>query len=269
MILSNFHTHTTFTDGNNNAEEMVISAINAGLHTLGFSEHAYVSFDPNCCLSKEDTTVYKNEIKRLKRKYEDKINILCGIEADFYSQDDFSAYDYVIGSVHYIKIGEEIYSVDISPKETMRCINNEFGGNSLDYAAYYFETISKLYEKTGADIIGHFDLINKFSKSILLFDKTDAFYINSWKNAMNSLYKNSVFEINTGAVSRGYSTLPYPDFDMLKELNNLGGKILISSDAHSSAAITFGFDEAKKTAKESGFKTAGFIDRNLKLHVQF
>ena len=134
MILSDFHCHTTFVDGKSTPEEMVLAAIEKGMHTLGVSEHAHVPFDPHCSLSLDDTPMYREEIKRLKEKYKDRINLLCGIEMDYYSVDDPLAYDYVIGSVHYLKVGDEIYCVDLSPEETKRCIMNGFGGDLYQYA---------------------------------------------------------------------------------------------------------------------------------------
>ena len=43
MIKSNFHTHTYFCDGKDSPEEMVLSAIERGFTTLGFSIHSYVA----------------------------------------------------------------------------------------------------------------------------------------------------------------------------------------------------------------------------------
>ena len=42
-ILSNAHTHTTFCDGKNTAEEMVQAALDNGFVSLGFSGHSFIS----------------------------------------------------------------------------------------------------------------------------------------------------------------------------------------------------------------------------------
>ena len=73
MILSDFHVHTNFGDGKNSPEEIVLTAINRGLTAIGFSEHAYVPFDSGYCLTPETSVTYRNEINRLKKKYENKI----------------------------------------------------------------------------------------------------------------------------------------------------------------------------------------------------
>ena len=97
----NLHTHTDFCDGKNSAEEMVIAAIEAGCRTLGFSGHSF-EFGTDWCMSEEGTRNYRDEVKRLKKKYADKIEILLGVEYDYFSEIDTREYDYVIGSVHYV-----------------------------------------------------------------------------------------------------------------------------------------------------------------------
>ena len=71
-LLANFHTHTTFCDGKNTAEEMVRQAISLGFSQLGFSGH----MDPDIHM---DIQAYFNEIRRLADIYSDKIEILCGV----------------------------------------------------------------------------------------------------------------------------------------------------------------------------------------------
>lgn len=44
------HTHTTFSDGRNSPEEMVLSAIGMVMSTLGISDHSYTSFDESYCI---------------------------------------------------------------------------------------------------------------------------------------------------------------------------------------------------------------------------
>ena len=49
---SNIHSHTTYVDGRNTAEEMVQAALALGFHTLGFSEHGHVGYD-DCSMTPE------------------------------------------------------------------------------------------------------------------------------------------------------------------------------------------------------------------------
>ena len=73
------------------------------------------------------------------------------------------------------------------------------------------------------------------------------------------------FEVNTGAMARGYRTTPYPDPFILKELKRQGFKPIISSDCHDRNFLDCGYDEAKRLLKEAGFtehyvlKDEGFV----------
>ena len=72
---------------------MVVSAIEKGFGVLGFSSHSDMV---------KDLDAYKAEIRRLAAKYEGKIRILCGIEAEYDTGFKRGDFDFVIGSTHYI-----------------------------------------------------------------------------------------------------------------------------------------------------------------------
>ena len=268
MILSDFHCHTTFVDGKHTPEEMVKSAIAKGMHTLGFSEHAYVAFDPSCSLSKEQTLTYREEMKRLKEKYDGQIQLLCGIEMDYYSEDDAEAYDYIIGSVHYLKVNGEVYSVDLSVEETLRCIDQAFHGDRYAYACCYFEHVLKLKKKWNPNIVGHFDLLTKFSEQGIPFDFHNNAYQQAAVDAVDGL-KDCVFEVNTGAVSRGYRLEPYPAMPWLQEIKRQGASVILSSDSHHKDTLLYDFEKTFSMVQSLGFLGGGFTDQQGKYHKQF
>ena len=103
MIPSNYHTHTCFCDGKNTPEEMVLEAIRLGCPELGFSGHSYTAFDPEPSMSPEETQAYISAVRQLQKKYAAQIKIRLGIEQDYYSETSTQGYDYVIGSVHFLK----------------------------------------------------------------------------------------------------------------------------------------------------------------------
>ena len=243
MILSDFQIHTTFSDGKNSPEEMVLEAIGRGVKNLGFSDHSYTFFDESYCIKQKNIQSYLKTISDLKDKYSEKVNIYCGIEQDFYSLEKTDSYDYVIGSVHYLKSGDGYIPVDESANDFITAVNEHFGGDPLNFAEEYFKTVARVVEKTNADIIGHFDLVSKFNKSAL-FDETDKRYINAWKTAADNLLKfNKPFEVNTGAIFRGYKDFPFPAENIIGYIKEQGGKFILSSDAHSAAGICVEFDK--------------------------
>ena len=72
MIKQNLHCHTTFDDGTNTPEEMVLAAIEHQLSSLGISLHAPMEGE-YWCAPKENVEPFKAEMRRLKKKYMGKI----------------------------------------------------------------------------------------------------------------------------------------------------------------------------------------------------
>lgn len=253
MILQDFHVHTTFCDGKNSAEEMVLAAIDLGMKKIGFSSHSYTSFDESYCIKKSQINLYKQEIFRLKEKYKDMITVLCGIEQDIFSDMPAVGYDYVIGSVHYLKKDNHYLPVDESEETFKNIAVKYFGGDFIRFSQYYFDCVGNVVSKTKANIIGHFDLISKFNEGGKLFCESDFQYITYGIDAIKKLIRfNAAFEINTGAISRGYRTIAYPNEIFIKKIHSLGGKFILSSDAHSAETLCYKFSETEYMAKNLG-----------------
>lgn len=241
MNLFDLHIHTVYCDGKDTPEELVLEAIRKNMDCIGFSSHSYTYFDESYCMKKDKIQAYKNEILSLREKYRDKIKILCGIEQDFYSAEPSDSYDYVIGSVHYLKVGDRYISVDLSADDLINSVKKYYGGDFYKLTEDYFATASKI---KNADIIGHFDLVTKFNENYCLFDETDERYVNAYKKAVDTLLTRDVlFEINTGAIARGFKTVPYPSEQILDYIRAGGGKTILSSDCHSKEMLMFGFDK--------------------------
>lgn len=241
----NFHTHTTFCDGKNTAEENVLAAISAGLSAIGFSGHSYTGFDESYCMKKEAVSEYIKEIHRLKDKYKDRINVYCGIEEDVFSDSSRENFDYIIGAVHYVKHGDKFIPVDNTKEIFISDTNKFFNGSFLAFAEAYFETVKLLTKRSKIDFIAHFDLISKFNERDCLFSSNDERYIRAWQSAADELITlNIPFEINTGAVARGLRTSPYPSPEIAEYISKKGGKFILSSDCHDKDMLNFYFDKA-------------------------
>ncbi len=252
MIKENYHTHTIYCDGDNTPEEMINKAIELGFNYLGFSGHGHTDKDGSYCMSLETTKKYMQDITVLKEKYKDKITVLLGVEQDIISNDDVSSFDYVIGSSHYIEKNGKLYNVDGSKDEFEFIVNNLYNGSIIDFAKEYYQNVSAVVDKTNCQIIGHFDLISKNFERCNVEETKE--YLDIAKKAVDKLVEYNVpFEINTGAMSRGYRTSPYPSKEILKYIFEKGGKIIFNSDCHNINYLDNGFDMAVKLAKEAGF----------------
>ena len=68
-----------------------------------------------------------------------------------------------------------------------------------------------------------------------------------------ALKSGSLFELNTGAIARGYRKTPYPYENLLHIIRKEGGGLILSSDSHEVKTLDFQFDESRKMLKDLGF----------------
>ena len=249
----NLHTHTTFCDGKDTPGEMVQFAIRKGFDSLGFSSHAYEPHFP--VKNMLDPTRYKEEITQLKEKYRGVIDIFLGLEMDALSEADMSGYDYLIGSVHNLKKGSDIIPFDRSAAEVKQQVDQYFGGDGMAFARLYYQQLAELPRCGDFDIIGHFDIITKNIDFVPLFDPNSEEYLSLAFEAIHALKGHiPFFELNTGAIARGYRKTPYPTIPLLKEFRRLGFGAVISSDCHNGNFLDCYFDEAKDLLLSCGFR---------------
>lgn len=250
-MLTNFHTHTNFCDGKNSAQEIVLSAIDKGFDSIGFSGHGFTSFDLTYCM--KDINDYKNEIKALKEKYKGKIQVYLGIEEDAYHPANREEFDYIIGSSHYLNVNNYYYPIDSSYDHFKKCLEL-FDNDVLKLSESYYSAFCEYIIKRKPDIVGHFDLITKYDeKEEMLFLNNEEYLKISEKYLKQAIKSEAIFEVNTGAMARGYRSKPYPNENLLYILKESNTKITLSADSHSADNIDFKFKETKKYLKDIGF----------------
>jgi len=260
----NLHIHSTYADGKDTPEEIILEAIRRNFDSIGFSEHSYMPFSSYPYqMTIEDMDRYKTEIHRLKNKYKDAIDIFCGLEFEMFSNVPTDGFDYLIGSVHYLDLDGNILGFDRSLEETLTYVNTNFGGNGLEFAKKYYETLAILPTKNNFDIIGHFDLITKNNEIGKFIDVSSREYLNAGFEAIHALKeKIPLFEVNTGAISRGYRTSPYPQMEFLKEFNRCGFGVVITSDCHDKNFIDCFYDDAQELICAAGFQSKWILTEN-------
>lgn len=251
-MLSNLHTHTTFCDGKSTAEETVVSAISKGFRSLGFSGHGYTAFELGSCMKDEDG--YIKEIKRLKEVYKNKIEIYLGTEEDAFSLIDRSKYEYIIGSSHFIRSNGEFLPIDLGAECIDRCLG-AFGGDVEALSESYYSSFADYLLARRPDIVGHFDLLTKYDEVSAKRFLGNPEHDRIAERFIEKVAKEGlIFEVNTGAISRGYRTSPYPAANLLVKLKEAGAPITLSSDCHSAEHLDCHFTEAKAMLYDIGFR---------------
>ena len=271
-LSGDYHTHSIYDDGKSTLLEMALSAERAGLDYLGFSGHACQPFGEEYCIAPERVRDYVAEARQLQKQFLEEghgLRLFVGLELDIYGRPEEDL-DYVIGSAHGIMADGRLYNVDESPETTGRLIDEVFSGDAYAMTRAYYDNVAKIPRLTGCSIIGHFDLVTKFNEKQPMFDEQDKRYLDAALSVMEYLVKQDmIFEINTGAISRGWRTEPYPDMRLLRALYDMGGRIMLNSDSHHRDTVAYGFELAKRRAKEAGFSSSvlltesGFLETAL------
>lgn len=255
-----FHIHSVLSDGADEPEAIIERAIELGMPRIGLSEHDYAPYFAEHSLDEAAQRDYIALMGRLKEKYKGRIELFCGIEKEYNSRTAVEGFDYVIGSVHYLMLGGECCVMDDEPESIISAADRCFGGDVLAVAEEYFRTAADVCRRTNCDIIGHFDLISKLNEKHALFDAQSERYKNAWRAAADTLLEyGRPFEINTGAISRGYTSVPYPAPEICRYLAQHGAEFVLSSDSHSRENLCFGFEQWRERYSALGAVIRDFV----------
>lgn len=257
------HTHSTFCDGRNTLEEMAAAAFAAGVKYFGVSGHIHTPCpdDVGVCMEKE-LTAYRAEAERLRNVYDGRMEILLGIEWDLCADVPFPDWvDYWIGSVHNLWGAEtgQYYTVDWKPEILEQCCREVFGGDMYALAERYYEAVAEVAAKKPV-ILAHLDLVTKLNGAGRFFDELHPRYCAAALAALHAADPAvTLLEINTGAMARGYRTAPYPAPFLLEEWRRMGGRIIITADAHSTETILHAYDQAEALARAAGYRETALL----------
>lgn len=268
FIKTNYHCHTLFCDGKNSVEEMVEAAAQKGFSVLGLSGHSMYPFAGRWHIAPREHGAYSEAVRAAAEKYRGQIEVLCGFEADyvpFVCAPDYRNYaefnpDFLVGSVHYVTDGHGYFEADGSAESVSAGIKKMFNGSARKAVQTYFALEREMLEKGNFTFLGHADLIRMQNKALDLFDEKDGWYVQELKSVAKAALRAGVcVEINMGGMARGYFESPYPSLDFLRIFRELGVPAVISSDAHRTEHLDFGFDYAVQYAREAGYKELHYL----------
>lgn len=258
------HTHADLCDGKNTLAEMAAGAFAAGVKHYGVSCHSHtpIPIDEGCVLP-ADMTAYRAAVEEVRRAYEGCMEVLCGIEWDSQSDITPAGFDYWIGSVHYQKGDNGIYyCADWGEEHFVRCRDELFGGDALAVTEGYFREVARVAAMKPT-ILGHLDLITKHNGTGHFFDEEHPRYKSAALEALHAADPGAtLLEINTGGMARGYRSVPYPALFLLQEWRAMGGRIILTADAHNADQVLYGYEASVALAKAAGFDRASVLTLN-------
>jgi len=257
---TDYHIHSSYSDGRSSPEDYIAPAIAAGLKEIGFSEHLTLFKDlEDWNMNPVNISPYINHIENLRNKIKN-IKIKTGLEVDFFAgkEKEISDYlsplplDYIIGSVHYL--GEK--TVDMGPEFYL--------GKSIDRLfESYFYSVCGAAASGLFDIIGHCDLIRIYGYKPS--SDQEPFYR---KLAKTMKMHNVVFELNTNGRNRPLADF-YPDRRFLHIFREENVPVCVNSDAHMPSRVGQSFDEAYDLLRYIGFTEMAVFDKRVRRMVPF
>ena len=261
MINQDLHTHSLYDDGTASPLAMAESAQRKGFSVFGCSLHSPQSGEAASWSGKEEeVAAFQKDMAAVKAKLAPKLHVYTGLEYDIQSVPAFDGFDYVIGGCHEISAGVKRGSVDWKRSAAKQMIEEAFEGDSGAAASVYFAQMEKLAVLPQVDAIAHFDLITKFNEPDPLYDTRSGTYRRAAEKAMEKLVAaGKIFEINSGAVSRGYRTSFYPSREILCLLREMEGKIFLSSDAHTVENVGNALEHERNLARSCGFRESWIL----------
>ncbi|MBR5911145.1 MAG: histidinol-phosphatase [Bacteroidales bacterium] len=263
----NLHTHSIYSDGKSQPREIVEEAIRQGLTTLGFPEHSPLPFDNNFSVKSADMPKYVAEIAQLKAEFKGKIDIYCGLEADYLTgvSEPFAVtkekyhLDYLIGGVHLVGQSanpDEIWFID-GPKWEVydEGLQKFFDGDIRRAVRRFFEQSNEMIENESFDIIAHFDKIKMHNRD-RYFHEDEPWYR---KLALETLdlirEKDLIMEINTRGIYKKRYNGFYPSPWLMEEACKMHIPAIISADAHHFSEISLEFFAAEEALKKAGYRS--------------
>ncbi|MBS4210395.1 histidinol-phosphatase [Bacillus sp. FJAT-50079] len=253
-LVFDFHTHHhRCGHARGELRDYIEAAIAKGLHMIGLSDHSpFFGNDneqpfPTVAMAKKHFPEYVAEVLKLKEEYKGKIDVLLGVESDFFPKQidlyrqQFARYpfDYIIGSVHFVR-GMSIFN-----KERWDRLTRE---ERIETKEAYYNLVAESAQSGLFQILGHIDAMKAFYPA---FSEIPTDVVNQTLKVIGA--SEVAIEINTSGKTKDCGGW-YPADELLERALHYGVKVTFGSDAHDPERVADEFEEVKTRLKEIGFK---------------
>lgn len=269
----------------NTLREMLQAAVAAGYHTFGVSEHVprletrflyeeETKRGWDVTKLQEDFARYTDVLPNLCAEFADELIVLRGFEAevipassyamqvrDYQNQtlpDGRPAFDYFVGSVHYV---DEI-QIDGKPENYLKAV--ESCGGLEAFAVRYYEILADMVQTLKPDVVGHLDLIrrNLEPAGFHLADLETPRIHAAADAALEAVRAaDAVLDLNTAGWRKGLAT-PYPAPRLVRCAHKMGIGFCFGDDSHRIGDVGAGMDDARIYLMENGVNSVRVLTRD-------
>lgn len=234
-------------------EDYIKAALDSGLQVIGISDHSPYFAEktdhpyPHITMAASEFEEYIKEIEALKQKYKGRIDVLAGVESDYFPKaastykHEFAKYelDYLIGSVHFVE-DQNIFNKDrwvgMTDEEMLR-VKNE-----------YYHLIQQSARSGMFDILGHIDALKGY------FPYISELYTSEVEQTLKVIGETeTAIEVNTSGKMK-YCGGWYPSAGILEMACHYDVPVTFGSDSHVPERVGDEWEEVRQVLKETGFK---------------
>jgi len=236
LPVPDYHMHTPRCNhAIGSVRDYAAAALTLGLTEIGMSDHCPMpgGYDAAWRMKHGELDDYLAEVEAVRDRYADRLTVRIGLEADFHpgTEDyvraliDTYAWDYVIGSVHYI--GD--WGFD-NEDEMARWQDQDIE----DAYCAYFDLVARSAASGMFDVIGHPDLIKKFGHRP---PPDSARVLAAEKVMLQSVHEaGCVLEISSAGLRKPVREA-YPHGRIIAQAAQLGISFCFGSDAHAPGQV--------------------------------
>ena len=267
-MLTNYHSHTNFCDGSDDAKHYAEEALKQGLLAYGYSSHVPMPFYCAWSMKIERLPEYLNLIKDIKKEYESRLQIYTSLEIDYIPNligpnSPFikeAKLDYTIGSVHFVDsfIKEDKikhWEIDGTHHIFLEGLKEIFQNDIRKAVTRYFELTRMMVQNECPDVIGHIDKIKMQNIAGKFYSEDEDWYKAEMLKTLETIASTkAIIEVNTRGLYKKKTTEPYPGLWTLKQMKKLNIPAMLNSDSHHQKEITACFDIARAALIEAGYK---------------
>ncbi|MCZ8519252.1 MULTISPECIES: histidinol-phosphatase [Paenibacillus] len=233
--------------------DYVEAGIRHGLQVIGISDHspyfasAVDREQPGIAMAKSEFARYIEEVQKLKAEYAGRIDVLLGVESDFFPEHaevyrkvyDQYPFDYIIGSVH-LSGGASIFN-----KKRWNGLSER---QKVEQKDLYYHLIEQSARSGMFQILGHIDAMRGFypAFSDIQSDAVD-------KTLKTIGEYDIAIEINTSGKTKDCGGW-YPIDAILERALHFGVKVTFGSDAHKPERVGDDWEDVAARLQDIGFR---------------
>lgn len=261
--------------------ESIEAALAFGYRTYGVAEH--VARTEDRFLHPEEIAAgwdaqrlvstfgcYAREVRRLAVEFDGRISVLCGFEADCVPAAGYAAlmtgyrneyaFDYVVGSVHYVD------EVLIDGHQAAFDLAFEMQGGLEALCDRYYKAVAAMAGALKPEVFGHVDVIRKRAPG-----PCDTPRIRRGAAvALESIRAHGcILDVNTGGFRKGHG-MPYPAPWLLELARDLGIPMCFGDDSHAPGQVGADLERTRQYLLDHGVdsitslvKRGGGLDRDV------